>query len=431
MACHKDEEFTHPQKTVKRLALYIASRFLHSAKSLSVINTTAWVSSVATGVAVAAMVILMSVYNGFDDLLHKLYDTTEADLVITPAVGKVFDAESLPKSDLRRVEGVGAVAFFVEESVMAEYRGRQAFATLRGVDEEYADVVAAKDMMWYGEWKLTFGDYRRAVVGRDIDYLFADGYSAKNPALHDALTIHSLRKDNISPLLPMSAIKSSRIRHAGTLDGGASTLANHIFTSLDWAQGLLGSEGMISGVAVRAAEGEKLESVKKRLQSVVGEGFVVKTRYELDEAVYKATRVEKWSIFFILLLVTIIAAATIIGSLVMLITEKRGDIATLYSVGARRDFVARVFTLAGVMIGGRGVVGGVVLGVVVCAVQILFGVVEMPGTTFIVENYPVRIAPLDIVGIVVAVMAVTWIITNFTISRMIPRGSKPDETRNS
>ena len=100
-------------------------------------------------------------------------------------------------------------------------------------------------------------------------------------------------------------------------------------------------------------------------------------------------------------------------------------------MGARRDFVARVFTLAGVMIGGRGVVGGVVLGVVVCAVQILFGVVKMPGTTFIVENYPVRIAPLDIVGIVVAVMAVTWIITNFTISRMIPRGSKPDETRNS
>lgn len=416
---------------MKHLALYIASRFLHSAKSLSVINTTAWVSSVATGVAVAAMVILMSVYNGFDDLLHRLYNTTEADVVILPAKGKVFESEAISKEELLTVEGVESISAYIEESVMAEYRGRQAFATLRGVDEEYCEVVAAKDMMWYGEWKLTFGDYRRAVVGRDIDYLFADGYAAKNPTLHDALTIHSLRKENISPLLPMSAIKSSKIRHAGTLDGSASTLATHIFTSLDWAQKLLGSEGNISGLAVRASEGERLESVKRRLQSVVGEEFAIKTRYELDEAVYKATRVEKWSIFFILLLVTIIAAATIIGSLVMLITEKKSDIATLYSVGARRSFVARVFTLAGVMIGGRGVVGGVVLGVLVCAVQILFGVVKMPGSTFIVENYPVKIAPLDIVGIVVAVMAVTWIITNFTISRMIPRGSKPDETRNS
>lgn len=350
--------------------------------------------------------------------------------MIQPAKGKVFAAESISKEALRAVEGVEDVAAFVEESVMAEYRGRQSFATLRGVDEEYAEVVAVGDMMWYGEWKLAFGDYRRAVVGRDIDYLFADGYSAKNPALHDALSIHSLRKDNISPLLPMSAIKSGKIRHSGTLDGSASTLATHIFVSLDWAQELLGLEDEISGLAVRTGEGEKLESVKRRVQSLVGEEFVVKTRYELDEAVYKATRVEKWSIFFILLLVTIIAAATIIGSLVMLITEKKNDIATLYSVGARRDFVARVFSLTGVLIGGRGVVGGVVLGVVVCAVQMIFGIIKMPGTTFIVENYPVRIALFDIVGIVAAVMAVTWIITNFTISRMIPRGSKPDETRN-
>lgn len=415
---------------MKHLALRIASRFLRSAKSLSVINTTAWVSSVATGVAVAAMVILMSVYNGFDGLLQRLYNTTEADLVVLPAKGKTFALENLDSEAVRATKGVERASAYIEESVMAEYRGRQSFAILRGVDEHYAEVVGLHEVMWYGEWRLTHGDYRRAVVGRDLDYLFADGYAAKNATLHDALTIHSLRKENISPLLPMSAVRSAKIRHAGTLDGSVTTLSNHIFTSLDWAQKLLGSEGRVSGLAVAVADGERLESVKGRVQDTVGEEFVVKTRYELDEAVYKATRVEKWSIFFILLLVTIIAAATIIGSLVMLITEKKNDIATLYSVGARRDFVARVFTLAGVMIGGRGVAGGVVLGVLVCAVQILFGVVKMPGNTFVVENYPVRVELLDVIGIVVAVMVVTWIITNFTISRMIPRGSKPDETRN-
>jgi lipoprotein-releasing system permease protein len=162
---------------------------------------------------------------------------------------------------------------------------------------------------------------------------------------------------------------------------------------------------------------------------VLGEDWVVKSRYEANEAIYKATQLEKWGVFFILLLVTIIAAATIIGSLVMLITEKQNDIATLYAMGARRDFVARVFTLSGVLIGGRGVVGGILLGVVVCAVQIIFGVIKMPGTTFLMENYPVRMNVVDIVGIVVAVMAVTWIITNFTIARMLPRVTKPDEAR--
>jgi ABC-type lipoprotein release transport system permease subunit len=169
--------------------------------------------------------------------------------------------------------------------------------------------------------------------------------------------------------------------------------------------------------------------VQERVQESLGEDFVVKSRYELNETIFRATKFEKWSIFFILLLVTIIAGATIIGSLVMLVTEKQNDIATLYSVGAKRSFVSRVFRLSGVLIGLRGVVGGVVVGVAVCWVQQYFGLVKMPGGTFLVEDYPVRILVGDLIGISLAVSAVIWIITNFTISRMVPRGTRPDETR--
>ena len=262
-----------------------------------------------------------------------------------------------------------------------------------------------------------------------LDEIFADGYTARNASLHDLLTIHALRRENISPLLPMSAIRSEKVRHAGSLSAAANTLGGHIFTSLDWAQGLLAVEGRASAMAVDVVDGEREERVRDRVQAAVGEEFVVRTRYELNESVYKATRVEKWSIFFILLLVTIIAAATIVGSLVMLVTEKRNDIATLYSVGGNRAFVAGVFRQTGLLIGVRGVVGGLVGGLAVCLVQILFGPVKMPGTTFLVENYPVEIRVGDLAGIVVAVVAVTLILTNFTVSRMIPRGAKPDETR--
>lgn len=408
-----------------------ARRYLRSARSLSVVNTTATVSSVATGVAVAAMVILMSVYNGFDSLLQSLYSAADADLVISPAQGKFFPEESLPRELVGGVEGVGACSYYIEESVVAEYRGRQKFATLRGVDDHYTEVVglAEPGMMLYGEWKLRHGSYRRAVVGCELDEIFADGYTARNASLHDLLTIHALRRENISPLLPMSAIRSEKVRHAGSLSAAANTLGGHIFTSLDWAQGLLAVEGRASAMAVDVVDGEREERVRDRVQAAVGEEFVVRTRYELNESVYKATRVEKWSIFFILLLVTIIAAATIVGSLVMLVTEKRNDIATLYSVGGNRAFVAGVFRQTGLLIGVRGVVGGLAGGLAVCLVQILFGPVKMPGTTFLVENYPVEIRVGDLAGIVVAVVAVTLILPNFTVSRMIPRGAKPDETR--
>lgn len=416
---------------MKHLPLLFASRLLRSAKSLSVINTTAMVSSVATGVAVAAMVILMSVYNGFDTMLRGLYDTTEADLVVTPVRGKTFEDGVVDYEALRAAEGVDHLSRYIEESVVVEYRGRQAFATLRGVDDEYVRVVKLDEvpMLWYGKWQLALGDYRRAVVGKDIDNLFADGYSAKNVTLHDALSVHALRKESISLLLPISALKSEKIRHAGTLSESAASLTSHIFTSLDWAQELLTSAGQISHLALSVEEGASLERTKRAVESVVGEDFEVKTRYELNEAVYKATKLEKWGVFFILLLVTIIAAATIVGSLVMLITEKQNDISTLYAIGARKGFVRRIFTLAGVMIGGRGVVGGVVAGVAICAVQIIFGVIKMPGSTFLLENYPVRLVVGDIVGIIVAVMAVTYLITNFTISRMLPGVDKPDEAR--
>lgn len=414
------------------LDILFARRYLRSRKSLSVINTTAAVSSVAIGVAVAAMVILLSVYNGFDNLLRSLTDTTEADIIVTPTRGKSFKEEALDWEALGSAEGVAHFSPYIEESVMVEYHGRQAFATLRGVDENYTQVVALAEpeMLYYGSWQVALGELRRVVVGRDIDNIFADGFSVRNTAVHSPLKILSLRKESISPLLPISAIKSDSLRHGGTLSERANSLTSHIFTSLDWAQRFLTSEGRLSAVAVDVEEGRNIERVARGLQKSLGEEFRVQSRYEVNEALYKATKFEKWSIFFILLLVTIIAGATIIGSLVMLITEKRNDIATLYSIGARRGFVARIFTLSGMLIGARGIVGGVLLGVAVCLVQILFGVIKMPGSTFLIEEYPVELRVGDLIGISLAVLAVTWIITNFTISRMIPRANKPNEARN-
>lgn len=413
------------------LPLLFARRYLRSRKSFSVINTTTTVSSVALGVAVAAMVVLMSVVNGFNSLLNTIHDTTEADLVITPARGATFPTEELPRGVVESVEGVAACSYYLEESVMAEYDGRQMPATLRGVDEHYTQVVPLADsgMVWYGGWQLVHGERRKAVVGFDLDNLFADGYSVRNAALHGKLSVHALRRENISSLLPISAIRTVEVGHAGTLSDAATELTGHLFVSLDVAEELLSAKGRASAVAIRLTPGAKMARVQKELQRAVGEGFVVENRYQRNEVLYKAMRVEKVAIFTILLLVTLIAAVSVIGSLVMLVIEKRNDTATLYAIGARHSFVQRVFTLEGVLIGLRGAFWGMIGGLAVCFAQMRWGLVKMPGSTFLVENYPVEVRWGDVVVIMMAVLAVNYVITKLTVRRMVPKINKPDETR--
>jgi lipoprotein-releasing system permease protein len=220
-----------------------------------------------------------------------------------------------------------------------------------------------------------------------------------------------------------------KVDHAGTLSDAATELVNHLFVSLDVAEELLAAKDKASAVAVRVAEGKSIERVQAELQKSLGEGWKVENRYQRNEALYKVMKVEKASIFLILLLVTLIATVSIIGSLVMLIIEKRNDTATLYAIGAKNAFVRKVFTLEGLLIGLRGAVWGVVGGLVVCFAQIRLGLVKMPGNTFLVENYPVEVRLTDIIVIVVAVVAVNYVITKLTVRRMVPKIDKPDETR--
>lgn len=418
-----------------KLSLLIARRFLRSKKSLSVINTTATVSSVAMGVAVAAMVLLLSVQNGFQEVSEERFGITEADIVITPARGKTFSVAGDEWAQMREgidsVEGVGASALYLKESVAVEYDNRRTFATLYGVNDDYLDVVRLTEpgFIWYGKWQLCRGDYRYAVVGRSVDELFADGYSVKNPSLHGRLRLYAARRESFSPLLPMAAFNSVDVKHAATLSHDATEHSESIFVAMDVAEELLSSTKRASGLAIRVAEGESVERTQEVLREVVGEGFVVQNRFELNGA-YVVMEYEKWAIFFILLLVTIIAAASIIGSIVMLIIEKRNDIYTLYAIGADHKLIRRIFSLEGVLIGLRGVVGGVAAGVAVCLAQIHLGLVKMPGTTFLIENYPVKVIFADIIFIALAVVAVVYVITRFTVAKMVPKTTKPDETRN-
>ncbi len=393
----------------------IARRFLFSPKSHSVINIISRVSMVAVGIPVAAMVILMAVYGGFDDLIRRMYRDFDPDLMVLPAEGKVFDPTTLDSEAISALEGVAAISFVLEDSALAEYRGRRATVTVRGVDSLFARTVPIERMMYAGSFGAD-----GAVVGQGI--AFELGVSLN---LTEQLRFYVPRRGTWSPLMPMSAVRITRVPVEGIFVLDADTDGQYVLVPIDAARDLFDYDGMASGLMIRFADNvpgasrPSDKALKAAVAGIAGDGFTTLTRYEQKESMYRIMRLEKQGIFLIGLAVLIIASFSIVGSLIMLVIDKRDGIRTLSALGARRSTIRGIFVRQGMIIGAIGAAGGLLLGVAVCVVQQVFGVIPMPGATFLVDSYPVLLRPSDPAAICVAFIAVNYLITICTVRMTI------------
>lgn len=402
------------------LSLLFARRYLFSAKSHSVINVISAVSVVAVGVPVAAMIILMSVFNGFTALVDGMQSAFDADLEVRPREGKTFAIEALSTDSLRSVAGVRGVSFALEQSALAEYGGRQVVVTVRGVDSDYSDVLPMDEYVRTGDFELRLGEIEQACVGSGVAYQLGVRTFLDTP-----LNLYSPRRGEISTLLPFDAYTSRRTWPSGVFTISGDVDNAYILTTIELAQSLFDYDGRASQLLIDVRDEESVERTRDEVQRVVGEEFRVVTRLEQQAALYRIMKYEKWGIFFISLLVLIIASFSIVGSLAMLIIDKRDNIATLRALGARTEFVRSIFTGEGALIGTLGAVLGLAIGVGVCWAQQQFGLIEMPGTTFVVRYYPVEMKLTDILLIIAAMAVVTTAITQLTVRTMI----RPAETK--
>ena len=401
---------------MERIVTLFARRYLLSRNSLSVINIISKVSIFAVGIPVAAMVILMSVFNGFDNLVKGMYTVFDPDLLVVPAEGKTFSMDEIPAEALY-AEGVEGFSFVLEESVLLQYRGRQTTARLRGVDASYDRVVPVRDVVYRGDYELRFGDMEQAVVGQGIAYDLGI-----RTALFDKLYVYAARRGEYSSLLPVDRYKVDGIFPAGIFSLDAETDRTYVLTTLEFAQNLLDYPNRASAIAVNTGDARQ-ETVRKRLAAELGDEFNVMTRYEQKASMYRIMKLEKLGIFFISLLVLVIASFSIVGSLVMLILDKRPDVRIMFTMGADVKFVRRIFVGEGMLISGIGTAGGLVVGLLFSLVQQYFKLIKIGAPTFVVDAYPVLVRPLDIVAIAFASMIVTWVINELTVRRMIPKSS--------
>ena len=391
-----------------RLAPFIAGRYLFAKKSHNVINIISAISAIGMAIGTAALIIILSVYNGFDSLIRSMMSNVEPDLMITPSTGKVFVPEGEVYDWIYEQPCVLNMSCVLQELVFISYDGKQSLAKAKGVDWVYEDESPIRDHLIEGEFKLHRGDVPLAAVGGALAYelglspRFLSGIEIYYPA----------RTRKLSAANPMASVESIKVWPSCTF-----TLSNDIdgelmILPIEKMRELLEYDDEVSAVEIRLADGtdkKELQRLQKEITDRLGGGFEVKDRFQQNESLYKMMKYEKAAIFMILIFVIIIISFNIFGSLSMLIIEKKSDMETLRSMGAGDDLIRRIFILEGWFISLAGLAAGLLLGIGFAMLQQHLGFIKMPGH-FTVQAYPIILSWTDILLTVAGVSVTGYLI---------------------
>ena len=397
-----------------RLSRFIAWRYLFAKKSHNVINIISIISAAGIAVGCAALVVILSIYNGFDSIVRDLNDSHTADVMISPATGKVFtldDRFAFLHDDSRVAVSCGVL----EESVFVQYGERNKVVTAKGVDSLYERVTGLRDYMVEGEFSLAFGDLNQVVLGRTV----ALELGARPAFLQPILAWFPSRTQQVDLLNPLGSLHQVRLHPAGIVSLEQNFDQKHLIMPLDALRELLEYDDEVSAVEIYLKpdalnrHGLAPRSFLSQVQDKLGPDFRVRDRQQQNTTLYKLLKYEKIAIYLILLFVMLIVSFNIYGSLSMLIIEKRDDIATLRAMGADDALVGQIFTREGWLISLLGIFSGVAIGLLICWAQQRFGLVKMPGN-FVVDAYPVVVQAADILLIIAGVALIGWLISLLT-----------------
>jgi lipoprotein-releasing system permease protein len=396
------------------LKYLIAGRYVRSPKSHSVINMISAVSIVAMAIPVAAIILLLSIFNGLERMALDNLKSVDPDLSITPREGTTFRVEELPSALLDDLADVEQYSFILEQSALAQMGASRAVVQVRGVDEGYTSVVPVAKNILVGEFRTRAEENDYVVAAHGV---MQDLSSLRTTAIGESMQLYAINRTRISTLLPVGGYTRRELPIAGiySIDEDNRSL---VITSLKAAQSLFNYADRASAVEIRLREGASPLRLAEQLQAAVGEHFDVRTREERN-SIYRLMAIEKWGVFCIAVLVMIVASLSIVGTLVMVIIDKRDDVRTLRTMGARRDFVRDIFTAEGLLMALLSLVLGLVLGAGLALLQQHFGFVGIDAQTLQVNAYPVEVHLQDILLTVVAYAAVSYIVVKLTVRALM------------
>lgn len=369
----------------------------------------------ATGVM--ALVVVLSVFNGFDSLIRSMYSVFDADIKIELVEGKTFPDTLSRLEAVRNHPSVAVFSEVLQENAIFKYRSKQHIGVIKGVSRNYPELTGIDSMMVDGEFLLWRGSQPLAVMGQGAAF-----YLNANLAHFDPLEIYMPRRGRLPTISTATAFTSKAIMPSGVFAIEQEFDTQHVFTPIEFVRGLLNHTHEVTSIEILLAPRANQNRVQQEIQQILGDEFKVRNRYQQNESLYRTMKSEKLIVGVILSFILIIASFNIVGTLSMLIIDKRKDVETLRSLGADNQTIQQIFTIEGLLISIVGSAIGAALGLLICWMQIKFKLVKLEGIgDFIIDAYPVDIQPLDIAFVLVLVLVIGFVAARFPVRYITKR----------
>ena len=389
---------------------YIARRYLFSKKSTHAINVISGISVVGVAVATMALVVTLSVFNGFHDLVASFFTQMDPQLKVVPVKGKTAPANDPILTKIRQLPEVEVATECLEDQALAVYGDRQLMVKIKGVEDNFDQLTHIREILeGDGTFDLHAADINYGIPGLGVAYQMGLGYTYK-----DALKIYAPRREGQLDMTdPTEGFVEDELYSPGVVfcmkQGKYDK--NYILASLAFARSLFQREGMLSSLELRLKPGSNFDRVKDEMQTIAGQKFQVLDRYEQQDDTFRIMKVEKLIAYIFLTFILMIACFNIIGSLSMLIIDKKDDVVTLRNLGASDKQIVRIFLFEGRLISAIGAILGIVLGLALCWAQQTYGLVKLGSSSasFVVNAYPVSVHPEDVILIFITVLVVGFL----------------------
>jgi lipoprotein-releasing system permease protein len=362
-----------------------------------------------------SLVIVLSVMNGFENIITQMYNSFNPDIRIETVKGKTIDVAEFPLSKLKKIDGIVNYSEIIEENALIRYKNKQQIVVIKGVDDNFEKVSEIKSKIVEGKFLLKNQQADFMVLG----YGIYDNLEIQLNDYKSQISIYIPKRDKEISLDPSQAFNNEQIFAIGAFSIQQDFDTKYVIVPLRLAKKLLNYESEISAIELSIDKNKNVENIQQEIKQLIGDNYTIKNRYQQEEMLYKIIKSEKIAIFLILSFIILIAAFNLIGSISMLILEKKQDIVILRSLGASGSLIKKIFLAEGLMISFAGAFIGIILGGIVCLLQQEFGIIRLQGSgSFIIDAYPVKIQISDILKVAVIVTIIGFIAAWFPINNI-------------
>ncbi|WP_439880790.1 ABC transporter permease [Pontibacter sp. MBLB2868] len=385
----------------------IAKRYFFSRKKRNIISIISNIAMIGVAVGSAALIIVLSVFNGLEDLIREIYSSFDSDLKITAVEGKSFETDTEFMNRIRKTPGVAVVSEIIEDNALLRYNDRQMVVKVKGVSDNFFEQNTIAESVVEGSSDLVYNDTYHALVGRGVQYQL----SIRPTNQFVPLQFLYPRNTKFNPLNPEGAFNSLNILPGGIFAIERQYDDSYVFVPLNFAEELLEYGRRRTALEIKVTEDAKIEQVKQELQKRLGSSFKIQNSDEQHTSLLRAVKVEKLFVFITFAFILFIASLNIFFSLSMLVIDKKKDIAILASMGATAKTIRNIFLLEGALVAFIGAAYGLTLGMLICNLQQTFGLVSMGMATSVVEAYPVKMEVEDFALTGLAIIVITLLVS--------------------